>query len=250
VQSSYQIYNLDKAILFSIKNNIQLGKSRKLFETRTHDAEVMTNLVKDGIFNSIAEYVNLVPLGYETHITDEVRELLRFVQNETSAYIKFAPDYFVVDNSNPENLYLLEFKCTRTPLYSPRRINMLRLRASDFSLEAEAIGQMEQAPFENYLRLNQMRIRVAILNYCAYADQMLLCELVEKLKVIHRDVVRTATFRGSRTPFVNVDLRSMRSLANFLCEEHPRLNLGIIEERVANTIVRLRESLPVIHADV
>lgn len=240
---------LDEILFFRIKNNTQWGKFRKLFETRTHDAEVMTNLIKDGIFNSITEYVNLVPLGYETYITDKVRELLRFVQNETSAYIKFAPDFFVVDKSNPENLYLLEFKCTRTPLYSPRRINMLRLRASDSTLEAEAIGQMEQAPFENYLRLNQMRVRVAILNHCAYADQILLCELVEKIKVIHRDVVQTTTFKGSRTPFVNIDLRSMRSLTNFLVEEHPRLNRDIIEEGVANTIIRLRENLPVIHAN-
>lgn len=209
----------------------------------------MTSLVKDGIFNSITEYVSLVPLGYETHITDEVRELLRFVQNETSAYIKFAPDYFVVDNSNPENVYLLEFKCTRTPLYSPERINKLRLEASDYSLEAKTIGQMEQAPFDNYFRLSRMRIRVAILNYCAYADQMLLCEFVERIKVIHRDIVRTTTVRGSRTPYVNVDMRSMRLFTNFLCDEHPRLNREIIEERVGNTIVRLRDSLPVIHAD-
>jgi hypothetical protein len=238
-----------KIFFFRIRKQYTMGKAKKLFETRTHDAEVMTNLIKDGIFNSITEYVNLVPLGYETHITDRVRELLRFVQNETSTYIKFAPDFFVVGRSNPENLYLLEFKCTRTPLYSPRRINMLRLRASDSTLKAEAIGQMEQAPFENYLRLKVMRVRVAILNYCAYADPKLLCELIERIKVIHRDVVQTTTLRGSRTPFVNIDLRSMRSLTNFLCEEHPSLGRDIIEEGVANTIIRLGENLPVIHAD-
>ena len=180
---------------------------------------------------------------------DEVRERLRFVQNETSAYIKFAPDYFVVDNSNPENLYLLEFKCTRTPLYSPRRINMLRLRASDSTLEAEAIGQMEQAPYENYLRLSQMNIRVAILNYCAYASQKFLCEFVEKIRVIHHDVVRLPTLRGSRTPFINFDLRSMWSLTNFLSEEHPRISREIIGTRVASTLGRLEETLPVIHAN-
>jgi len=220
-----------------------------LFEIRTRDATVMTNLVKEGIFNSIPEHVSLVPLGYETYITAKVRKLLRFVRNETSAYIKFAPDYFVVDKLNPENLYLLEFKCTRTPLYSTKRISMLRFRAADSSLEAEAIGQIEKAPFENYLRLNQMRIKVAILNYCAYADQVLLCELIERIKVIHRDVVQTTTFRGSRTPFVNIDLRSMRSLTNFLCEEHPQLNRSIIEKEVTNTIHKLRESLPIIHAN-
>lgn len=220
-----------------------------MFESRTRDAQAMTNLIKDGIFSHISEHLSLVPLGYETHITEKVRQILRFVQNETASYIKFAPDYFVVGNSDFENVYLLEFKCTRTPLYSLGRINMLRTSISDSTLEARVIGQMEQAPFENYLRLSQMRIRVAILNYCAYADQMLLCEFVEKVKVIHRDVVRTTTFRGSRTPFVNVDLRSMRSLTDFLCEEHPRLNRGIIEGRVANTISGLAESLPVIHAN-
>lgn len=220
-----------------------------MFEIRTHDAEIMTNLIKDGIFNAITETVDLVPLGYETRIPETVRELLRYVRNETSANIKFAPDYFVVERSNPENLYLLEFKCTRTPLYSPRRINMLRLEASDLTLDAEAMGQIEREPFENYLRLNRIGVRVAILNYCAYAHQILLCEYVERIKVIHRDVVQLTTFRGSRTPFVNIDLRSMRSLNSFLCEEHPRLNLNLVEEQVASTIGKLRESLPVIHAD-
>lgn len=220
-----------------------------MFEFRTHDAEVMAKLVRDGIFNYFAEYLYLIPFGYETHINDEVRELLRFVQNETASHIKFAPDYFVVDRSAPENVYLLEFKCTRTPLYSPRRINMLRREASDSSLGAEVIGQMEQAPYENYLRLSQMNMQVAILNYCAYASQKLLCEFVEKIKVIHHDIVRLPTLRGSRTPFINFDLRSMRSLTNFLGEEHPRLSREIVDARVASTLGRLEENLSVIHAN-
>lgn len=209
----------------------------------------MANLLKDEIFNHITEHLYLVPFGYETHINEEVRGLLRFVLNETASYIKFAPDYFVVDKSAPENTYLLEFKCTRTPLYSLRRINMLRDEASDPTLEAEVIGQMEQAPYKNYLQLSQMNIRVAILNYCAYGIQKLLCEFVEKIRVIHYDVVRTPTLRGSRTPFVNFDLRSMRSLTNFLCDEHPRLSREAIEACVARTVARFEETMPVTHAN-
>lgn len=209
----------------------------------------MADLIKDGVFNHFAEYLHLVPFGYETHITDEVRGLLRFVLNETASYIKFAPDFFVVNKLSPDKTYLLEFKCTRTPLYSPRRISMLRNEASDPTLEAEVIGQMEQAPYKNYLRLSQMNVRVAILNYCAYASQKLLCEFVEKIKIIHHDVVRTQTLRGSRTPFVNFDLRSKRSLVEFIFNEHPELSRNIIEASVASTLIKLEETLPAVHAD-
>ena len=205
--------------------------------------------MREGVFDKLIEHIYLVPFGYETYITNEARRLLRFVRNETASHIKFAPDHFVVDKSAPENVYLMEFKCTRTPLYSPRRIGMLQRKASDSTLTAETIGQMEQGPYENYSRLRQMNVKVAILNYCAYANQRLLCEFVERIKVIHHDIVQLPTVRGSRTPFINFDLRSMRSVEDFFLEEHSKLRRELLSKYVSDTIHKLEEKMPVIYAN-
>ena len=219
-----------------------------MFEIRTADAETMANILRDALFTYLTEYLYLVPFGYETHIKQQqVRETLRFVRNETASYIKFAPDYFILDRTNPEKVYLLEFKSTRTPLWSSRRIDLLKREAKDPTLSAETIGQMELAAYENYKRLNSISVNVAVLNYCAYAHEKLVCDFIERIKVIHRDVVRLFTVKGSRTPFANIDIRSMRTLTQFLCEEHPKVDRHLVERYVTEASSKLLDALPSYH---
>ena len=83
------------------------------------------------------------------------------------------------------------------------------------------IGQCEAEAYDNYVELNKIGVRVAILNYVAYHDRFLLCDFVDKVKELRRYFVTTDTETGSRTPYINFDVTPMRTIQEFLEEEHP-----------------------------
>lgn len=66
----------------------------------------------------------------------------------------------------------------------------------------------------------QLTFYMAILNYIAYHERLLLCDFIENIEELHRDQVTGATQRGSRTPFVNFDVNDMRTLQTFVAETH------------------------------
>ena len=189
------------------------------FQDRTDASNILIQIVKQHIWDNLPTLYH-VEMGYETHIPDRVREALRYVRNVTARHVRFAPDFLVVDSRNPESVYLLEYKCTQTPLYSSYRINQIAEQAERESLSWEDIGQCESDAFDNYVALSEMGIRVAILNYIAYHDRLLLCDFIENITELYRDRVTSATQRGSRTPFVNFDANDMRTLQTFLVETH------------------------------
>lgn len=211
----------------------------KGFIERTQDAQTLINIVRENLWEDALVKSRLlhVPYGYETHIPPEVREKLRRSYNETARYIRFAPDFFVLDLENLDNLYLLEYKCTRTPLYSTQRISSLQAQARMKELTSEDVGQWEASAYDNYQALQSIGVRVAILNYCAYHPRHLLCDFVEKAQVLNRSEVQTETLTGSRTPFVNPYLRALRTLAEFLVGEHS------LEEQLATHVRLLCESV-------
>ena len=189
------------------------------FQDRSNTSDILTQVVKQHIWDNLPVLYH-VEMGYETHIPDKVRQALRYVRTETARHVRFVPDYLVVDSRNPESAYLLEYKCTQTPLYSSRRINQIAKQANNPSLSWEDIGQCESDAFDNYAALSEIGIRVAILNYIAYHERLLLCDFIENIEELHRDQVTSATQRGSRTPFVNFDAKNMRTLQAFLAETH------------------------------
>jgi hypothetical protein len=191
-------------------------------------------------------YLEVVPFGYETHISDSVRRLLRFIRTPTSKYIKYAPDYFVIDKRCPDKVYLLEFKATRTPLYSENRINNIRKSAGDRTICWSNIGQMEELAHENYISLTKLNVRVVILNYCAYYEMPLLCDNVNKFKIIYKDSLKSRRGTGSGTPWVNFDTRSVMTFQDFLCQEHCFSN-SEIAKLVSDAIDELNRELPVSH---
>ena len=190
--------------------------------------------------------LEVVPFGYETHISDSVRQLLRFIRTPTSKYIKYAPDHFVIDKRFPDKIYLLEFKATRTPLYSENRINKIRKSAGDPTICWNNIGQMEELAYENYISLTKISVRVVILNYCAYYEMPLLCDNVDRFKIIYKDSLKSRRGTGSGTPWVNFDTRSLMTFQDFLCQEHyfPKLEIAKL---ISDAIDELKKELPVSH---
>lgn len=215
------------------------------FQDRTDTSDTLIRIVKQHIWANLPDLYH-VETGYETHIPDRVREALRYVRTATARHVRYAPDFLVVDSRNPERVYLLEYKCTQTPLYSPRRINQIANQANRDSLSWEDIGQCESEAFDNYASLNEIGIRVAILNYIAYHDRLLLCDFIENIEELHRDQVAGVTQRGSRTPFVNFDANDMRTLQTFLAETH-EIPSSSIASLFGAACSELQQHLPIKH---
>lgn len=92
----------------------------------------------------------------------------------------------------------------------------------------------------------QLTFYMAILNYIAYHERLLLCDFIENIEELHRDQVTGATQRGSRTPFVNFDANDMRTLQTFLAETH-EIPSGRIAPLFEAACSELQHQLPTKH---
>ena len=190
------------------------------FQERSDASDTVISLTKQYIWNNIPDLYH-VEMGYETHIPDYVREALRYVRTKTATHVRYAPDFLIVDSQNPDNTYLLEYKSTQTPIYSQGLINQITRKAKTQPFSWRNIGRCEQEAFDNYVALNQMGIRVAVLYYIAYHERFLLCDFIENIEELDRSGGSVGRGRGSRTPIVNFDANSMRSLPRFF-KRYPR----------------------------
>ena len=214
------------------------------FKDRTEGSNILIQVLKQHFWDE-SQSLYHVETGYETHIPEDIRKALRYVYNKTTRHLRFAPDFLVVQRQKPDNIYYLEYKCTQTPLYKSDRINKI-VEGYDKPLDWQDIGQCEREAFDNYKDLNSIGVRVAVLNYVAYHKRPLLCDFIENIVELHRDTVRTPTQAGSKTPFVNFDATSMRTLQEFLAETH-----GISSDKVIpyfeRALSELRQQLRVKH---
>ena len=198
------------------------------FEERSKIATNLVNIVNKHFWNSNAlQSLYHVEMGYETQqIPKEVREQLRYIRNKTTRHVRFTPDFLVVDRETPDNVYYLEYKCTQT-VYR------------DFTNR----GQMELDAYDNYAALQSIGVKVAVLNYVAYHDRLLLCDFIENIKVVRRSESITQTKTGSKTPYVNTDLNGMRTLLEFLVDTHA-ISRSAITQNFQNACDELRTILP------
>lgn len=215
------------------------------FALRREDEQIMINVLTETFFNHPIIKSNLCinPLGAARDT--EGHRLLRFVRNETAKVIRYIPDYFVVDRKEPEKVYLIDFKCCRTPIIKQSRVDFLRKQVSDSTLTQDVIGQMELDAYETYLKLAEIKVKTAVFVYCAYArpDRMLTCEFVQNLKVLFKGSLITRTITGSGTPFINFDLRKNRSLIDFICDEH-KIEREPLNELIKLVLEKLTQRLP------
>lgn len=198
------------------------------FEERSQVSITLIDIVSKHFWNSNAlQSVYHVETGYETQeMPEDVREHLRHIRNKTTRHIRFTPDFLVVDKENPDSIYYLEYKCTLTTAGYPNR------------------GQMELDAYDNYEALHDIGVKVAVLNYVAYHDRLLLCDFIENIRVVRRSEGLTQTDTGSRTPFVNTDLNGMRTLLEFLVNTHC-IDRDAITQNFNSACAELKSELPV-----
>lgn len=193
----------------------------------------------------VSDRVALIDYGAALYVPDDLRQAMRSDQSRTAKHIRFTPDYIVIDRARPSTVYLLDYKATETPLYSSNRIRSIATEAKMPALRWQDIGQMEADAFDNYLALHAAGARVAVLNYCAYGEPTLMCEYIDRIRVLHRDQVRLATETGSRTPFVNFYLKSLRPLDTFIREVH---GITVEPQNYAEALKELQTTLPIKHS--
>lgn len=222
-------------------------KTEKLFEK----GELMIEIVTRHVWDSL-ESIEHVPWGYETHVSQEIRDIITsdsFDEDPTSRHIRSSPDFFIVQQE-PDLIYFLEYKSTVTPLWSKRRIRELSVNAGlqppNETLRWEDIGQLEAAAYDNYIALKNLGAKVAVLNYVAYHEHLLLCDFVENITEIGRYIVRDKNTKGSGEPFINFDVTHMRTLEDFLIEEH-EVGPDYIVPMIQAAYRELREKIPVEH---
>lgn len=220
------------------------------FDARLGQTGKAIALIEKYIWNAptFANRITVVPFGYEHTVQDAVRQKLISMRNPTAKYIRFAPDYFLIDQGKIDReafIYLFDYKTTQTPIYSLNRIAAIARDANIPNLTSEDIGQMETDAYNNYSAIQRLGVRVAVLNYCAYHPRLLLCDFVERIKVLRQDVVTTQTITGSRTPFTNFYCRSMRTLEEFLMQEH---DIQVEAKAYAELLTELQKELPITHA--
>src|SRR6266516_2237829 len=169
------------------------------FGERLAQTDTFITIVNTRIWHEprLADRVIIVPYGYETHVPDVVRQQMRLLGTATSKFIRFAPDSFVLDCNQSENLHLLDYKVTQTPVYSSARIASIGRSAGRLDLRWQDVGQMEADAYDTYISIASLGVRVVILNYCAYHERLLLCDHIGNIQVLHRDVVRASTRSGS-----------------------------------------------------
>ena len=224
-----------------------VDKTEKLFEK----GELMIEIVRRHVWDSL-ESVEHVPWGYETHVSQEIRDIITsdsFDGDPTSRHIRSSPDFFVVQQE-PDIIYFLEYKSTVTPLWSRRRIRELSvsagLQSPNEPLRWEDIGQLEAAAYDNYMALKNIRAKVAVLNYVAYHERLLLCDFIENITEIRRYSVGNRGTKGSGEPFINFDVTQMRTLEEFLIEEH-EVDPDYITPMIQAACRELEEKIPVDH---
>lgn len=221
-------------------------KTEKLFEK----GELMIEIVTRHVWDSL-ESVELVPWGYETHVSQEIRDIITsdsFDDDPTSRHIRSSPDFFSVQQEL-DIIYFLECKATVTPLWSPNRIREISEKAGlppPNKLRWEDIGQLEAAAYDNYMALKKLGAKVAVLNYVAYHERLLLCEFIENITEIGRYTVRNKDTKGSGEPFINFDVTQMRTLEDFLIQEH-RVIPDYIVPMIQAACRELEEKIPVEH---
>lgn len=142
-----------------------------------------------------------IPYGYETHISPQAQNILKRIYTKTSKHIRFTPDFILLQEGN-HKIFLYEYKVTKTPRYS------LGTKQWDY-------GQIEADAWGNYINLISAGIDIAIVIYCPYHPRPLLCDVVNQ-NWISTERTKVKSSAGSGTPYVNVDLREIKTFENFM----------------------------------
>lgn len=151
-------------------------------------------------------------------------------QQASAMIVKFAPDFILLKNSSPKQLYFVDVKHSTSPIWASSRLKMLREKNADQSLSAERIGVVAREALLSYRRFYPNTV---ILMACPYNPKLLMAQFADKVRCLYCyhaasrgdydcrncpsknggffDIERATDSAGSQTPMTNVDLDSFLS---------------------------------------
>ena len=191
-------------------------------EDSVQQEEKLIEIVEEHVWNNLGSLKH-VPYGYKTrkNISQRVRGILEDFSVEddlTARYIRHTPNAFVVQRS-PKLLYLVDYKCMTVPMCDDLTIEKVSQNAGR-RVEADNIVEIDTASYKNYVALKNLGVKVAILTYIAYHDQLLRCDFIQNIEAIRPYEDGNEHTEENGVPSVNFDVTQMRTLEDFLVKEH------------------------------
>src|SRR5690606_13980333 len=121
------------------------------FGERVQQTQTVVDTLEEMLWTQpiILQRLAHVAFGAENVLPRAIHQIIRFTRTPTVRHIRYSPDAFVVDRRVPEKTYLLEYKCTQTPLYSRSRIQKIGSNSPRPEIDWQDIGQWEAEAFDN-----------------------------------------------------------------------------------------------------
>lgn len=154
----------------------------------------------------------------------------------TANMIRYTPDFLLIPRAaaRASDSMMIDVKV----MYSPVFLSTFRKQLEEKmgrSVPVEDIGNVEREALLSYQAYQRAGARVAVIVVCSFRKELILCDFVENIRELHRDVEnRNPKSSGSTTPRINVDLSSMRPLDVFVRD----LNLVEWVQQDYRTLVR------------
>ena len=191
--------------------------------------------------------------GCKTIIGDNI-QLMDYIkepevnQQASSMIIKFAPDFIVLKNTNPKQLYFVDVKHSTAPIWAPSRLKMLQEKNNDFTLSTDRIGVVAREALLSYRRYYPNTI---ILMACPYNSKLLMAQFASRVRCLYCyrspekedyectqcpakigsffDIERATDSVGSQTPMTNVDLNSFEPAESFFEKLGIQIDADVID---------------------
>lgn len=148
-------------------------------------------------------------------------------QQASAMIVKFAPDFILLKNSCPGQLYFIDIKHSVSPIWAPSRLKMLQEKNGDTALSTSRIGVVAREALLAYRRFYPNSI---ILMASPYNSKLLMAQFADKVRCLYCyhadaradydcehcpsknggffDIERATDSVGSQTPMTDVDLDS------------------------------------------
>lgn len=214
----------------------------------------LTELVDNNMLKLLsAEDIVVKEFGCKTIIGDNecLYEYIKepIVNQQASGMIvKFAPDFILLKNSEPKQLYFIDVKHSVSPTWSPSRLRMLQEKNSDSSLSTDRVGVVAREALLSYRRFYPNTI---VIMACPYNSKLLMAQFADKIRCLYCyhsperedyqceecpaknggffDIERATNAVGSQTPMTNVDLNSFIPLDVFFGELGLKINNDVLD---------------------
>lgn len=202
-----------------------------------------------------ADACEIIPFGMENIARGNVAltEYLNSAKanlSRSAMLVKFAPDYILLRKTEPQNVYFLEVKVSKTPLYYQPRIDAIRKAHPQKKILVSDIGDVAREAWNAY---NNLFPNTIILAGCSYNPKVLMAQFVKNTDCLycHTEsgiscqsclvkqgklfpVERNFNAQGSQTPHTNIDYSTFETAEDFFAKLNIPLNAEVADEIRSN----------------